>query len=80
MSNGSHTSLSMSDFTDHKDLTVALGGDQFFIPTNSESSNQLSDSNGGDYPFLHMAFTLTHLPRAVQAVIVHTSVVILWAY
>lgn len=66
---------------DRKGLTVALGGDQFLIPTNSESSNQLSDSNGGDYPFLHMAFTLTHFPRAIQAVIdVHTSVVILWAY
>jgi kynureninase len=32
--------------TDHKDLTVVLTGDQFFIPTNSEYSANLSEPNG----------------------------------
>lgn len=68
---------------DHKDLTVVLTGDQFFIPTNREYSDNLSEPNGcasavlpGVIKHTHAAFSLV-----IQVTIyAHISVVILWGY
>jgi hypothetical protein len=69
--------------TDHKDLTVVLTGDQFFIPTNSEYSANLSEPNGHQpsYQVLFNKHTHAAFSLAIQVTIdAHTSVVILWGY
>jgi len=73
----------LSPSTDHKDLTVVLTGDQFFIPTNSEYNAEPSEPNGCYMPFLpgiiehaHTVF-FCHIQMNIDA---HIFVVILWAY